>query len=58
MIKDKEKEKNEMNAFQHSFRPKLSYKWNSKESNFTVDGINNDSVAEDNQNQDKNLSIN
>jgi hypothetical protein len=34
MIKDQENQKTNMNAFQHSFRPKDSCKWNSEESNY------------------------
>lgn len=45
MIQGQEKQKTEMNAFQHSFRPKDSYKWNSEESSYTINGSNNDSIA-------------
>jgi hypothetical protein len=43
MIQDQEQLKINMNAFQHSFRPNDSYKWNSEESNY--DGSNNESIA-------------
>ncbi len=52
MIQDQEKQKNEMNAFQHSFRPKDNYKWNSQDSNLSISGSNSDRIAQSNKNQD------
>lgn len=34
MIKDQENQKTNVNAFQHSFKPKDSCKWNSEDSNY------------------------
>ncbi len=41
-----------MNAFQHSFRPKDNYKWNSEDSNLSISGSNSDRIAQSNKNQD------